>query len=111
MTFILGTLVGIAAAMMFGRVLELITKLEKDIKKIKFDLEVLQTERDHYKKELNNHKKWNDFYPSPKDGEVGPIPKPHITWGNETLAKFDPDKVPGLFDDVFKKEPETKEEK
>ena len=111
MSFLIGAFMGIATAMIFVQLMKMISDVETDIKNIKLELEVLQTERDYFKDELNKHKKWSEFLPGQmKEGEVGPIPpvsSETIISTPDQVRKYNPDEVPGLFDDMFTKEPET----
>ena len=83
---IIGLLVTVCVLALIGSMIELHEKIEK----VELDLEIIQTERDYFKDELEKHKAWAEFLPG-QVAESDPTDKP----------KFDPNEVPGAFDGIF----------
>ena len=101
-TFILGLVVGIIVGatlgLVFGKIQKL-NNLQETVNKIKFEVEVLSTEKNFYKDELEKQKKWDDFLPSQYPQYHSPEPNANLQ--KDEKGKFNPDDVPGVFDGVF----------
>ena len=94
----LGILGGVMLAMIFLKILGSIDTLEKDVKNMQQDFEVLKTERDYYKSELDIHKTWTDFLPKTEGGDGVVLDK------EPKESKYNSDDIPGLFDAVFEED-------
>jgi len=98
-TFILGMTVGIIVGAMLGLVfgkIQRLNALQETVNRIKFEVEVLSTEKNFYKDELEKQKKWDDFLPHTQAPELF-----NANLQKDEKGKFNPDDVPGVFDGVF----------
>jgi len=103
-TFILGMtvgiIVGVTLGVVFGKIQRLNTLVET-VNRIKFEVEVLSTEKNFYKDELEKQKKWDDFLPTQYPQHPHPPELFNANLPKDEKGKFNPDDVPGVFDGVF----------
>jgi len=102
-TFLFGLTIGVILGGVIGLVYSrtaTLTDLISRVDKIKFDMEVLSTERNFYKGELEKQKKWDDFLPT-QYPQHQPPELFNANLKKDEKGKFNPDDVPGVFDGVF----------
>jgi len=105
MDFLLGVMMAVGVWSLI-KVFESFDKLDKLIDEVKKDQEILTTERDYYKAELEKREKWAVFLPGQDSRPVPSEVTPPQRDPENPKEKYDPEKISGMFDTLYKENDE-----